>query len=171
MDKETAKREVEKLVQTFKDNLAQYKLSTYKEAKENIEIILNYSEELPKDILIMLLGLETEGYIVNEDYETAIKKIEGMLMKDSNNPHAYFYKSQVLFKQNKLQDALNNINLCLEKSEKITLPHPDFFLLKSMILKKLDNDEYLYYENKAKQLIKGLKEFQKNFKRGDWKGL
>jgi hypothetical protein len=41
------------------------------------------------------------------------------------------------------------------------MPHPDFFLLKSMILKKLDDDEYLYYENKAKQLVNGLKEFQK----------
>ena len=138
-----------------------------KEAKENIEIILKYSEELPKDILFMLLGLETEGYITEGDYDTADKKVEVMLMKDSNNPHSYFYKSQILLKQNKLQDALNSINLCLEKSEKIILPHPDFFLLKSIILKKLDNDEYLYYENKAKQLTKGLKEFQKNLKKGD----
>ena len=136
-----------------------------KEAKENIEIILKYSKELPKDILIMLLGLETEGYITKGDYDTANKKVEVMLMKDSNNPHSYFYKSQILLNQGKLQDALDNINLCLEKSEKIILPHPDFFLLKSMILKKLDDNEYLYYENKAKQLTKGLKEFQKNLKK------
>ena len=32
MDKVIAKQEVAKLVQTFKDNIAQYKLSTYKEA-------------------------------------------------------------------------------------------------------------------------------------------
>ena len=70
-------------------------------------------------------------------------------------------------KQDKLQDALDNINLCLEKSEKMIIPHPDFFLLKSMILKKLDDDEYLYYENKAKQLIEGLKDFQKKFKEED----
>jgi len=145
---------IENIMELLEENME-------KEARENIEIILKYSEELPKDILIMLLGLETEGYIVKGDYDTANKKVEAMLMKDSNNPHSYFYKSQILFKQNKLQDALNNINLCLEKSEKITLPHPDFFFLKSMILKKLDNDEYLYYENKAKQLVKGLKEFQK----------
>jgi len=138
-----------------------------KEARENIEILLRYSEELPKDILIMLLGLETEGYIVEGDYDTANKKIEFMLMKDSNNPHSYFYKSQILFKQDKLQDALKNVDMCLEKSEKMAIPHPDFFFLKSMILKKLDNDEYLYYENKAKQLIKGLKEFQKNLKNMD----
>jgi len=135
-----------------------------KEAKENIEILLKYSEELPKDILIMLLGLETEGYIVEGDYDTANKKIEFMLTKDLDNPHAYFYKSQILFKQNYFQDALKEINLCLEKSEKMIMPHPDFFLLKSMILKKLDDDEYLYYENKAKQLVKGLKEFQENLK-------
>jgi hypothetical protein len=151
---------IENIIELLEENMK-------KEAKENIEIILKYSEELPKDILIMLLGLETEGYIVEEDYDTANKKIEFMLMKDSDNPHSYFYKSQILFKQDKLQDALDNINLCLEKSEKMIIPHPDFFLLKSMILKKLDDDEYLYYENKAKQLIEGLKDFQKKFKEED----
>jgi len=151
---------IENIMELLEENME-------KEAKENIEIILKYSEELPKDILIMLLGLEAEGYIVEGNYDTANKKIEFMLMKDSDNPNSYFYKSQIFFKQDKLQDALDNINLCLEKSEKMIMPHPDFFLLKSMILKELDDDEYLYYENKAKQLTKGLKEFQKKFKEGD----
>jgi len=130
-------------------------------AMENIQILLKYSKELPKDIFIMLLGLESEDYIVKKDYETANKKIEFMLKEDSNNPHAYFYKSQVLFNQNSFQEALKEIDVCLEKSEKMAIPHPDFLLLKSMILKKLDDDSYLYFENKAKQLTKGLKEFQK----------
>ena len=39
MDKETAKQEVVKLIQTFKDNINQYKLSTYKEAQVRKEFI------------------------------------------------------------------------------------------------------------------------------------
>jgi predicted type IV restriction endonuclease len=39
MDKEIAKQEVAKLVQTFKDNFNQYKLSTYKEAQVRKEFI------------------------------------------------------------------------------------------------------------------------------------
>ena len=73
MDKENAKQEVSKLVQTFKDNINQYKLSTYKEAQVRKEFI---------DKLFKLLGWDIDneqGFseqfkeVINED---AIK-IEG----------------------------------------------------------------------------------------------
>jgi hypothetical protein len=39
MNKESAKQKVAKLVQVFKDNINQYKLSTYKEAQVRKEFI------------------------------------------------------------------------------------------------------------------------------------
>ncbi|MFH1365475.1 MAG: hypothetical protein ABIH28_02750 [archaeon] len=136
------------------------------EARQDIGLLLKYSNELPKDILTMLLGLEIEGYMVAEEYETASQKIEALLKINTKNSHAYFYMSQLLFIQKKLEDALTEIDKCLENAENsdVPIPHPDFYFLKSMILKKLDNDEYIYYENKAKELMKGTKFLGDTFK-------
>jgi len=129
------------------------------EARQNIKLLLKYFYELPKDVLTMLLGLEIESYIATKEYETASQKVETLLKINIKNPHAYFYKSQLFFNQKKLEEALTEINKCLENAENsdTPIPHPDFYLLKSMILKKMDNDECLYYENKANQLMAGLK--------------
>ena len=136
------------------------------EARQNIGLLLKYSNELPKDILTMLLGLEIESYIVTEEYETASQKIEAILKINIKNPHAYFYKSQLFFIQKNLEDALTEIDKCLENAENsdVPIPHPDFYFLKSMILKKLDNDEYIYYENKAKELMNGTQVLRDAFK-------
>ncbi len=50
MDKETAKQEVAKLVQIFKNNINQYKLSTYKEAQVRKEFIDKFFRLLGWDI-------------------------------------------------------------------------------------------------------------------------
>jgi len=128
----------------------------FEEAQSNIEILLRL--DAPKDIRIMLSGLDIEYYIVKGDFATASNKVEALIKINKNNPHAYFYKAQLLMKQNKLNYALNEIDICLEKVEnlKMPIPHPDFYFLKSIILKKMDNDEYTYYEEKAKQLMNGL---------------
>ena len=73
MDKETAKLEVVKLVQTFKDNIAQYKLSTYKEAQVRKEFIDKLFKLLDWDIDNTAGNSEQFKEVVNED---AIK-IEG----------------------------------------------------------------------------------------------
>lgn len=137
------------------------------EARQNIGILLKYSNELPQDILTMLLGLEIESYIVTKEYETASQKIEALLKINTKNPHAYFYKSQLFLIQKNLEKALTEIDKCLENAEnsEIPIPHPDFYFLKSMILKKLDNGEYIYYENKAKELMKGTKVLKDTFEK------
>src|SRR3989344_7641967 len=73
MDKEIAKQEVEKLVQTFKDNIAQYKLSTYKEAQVRKEFIDKFFKLLDWDIDNTAGSSEQFKEVINED---AIK-IEG----------------------------------------------------------------------------------------------
>ena len=73
MDKETAKQEVSKLVQIFKDNINQYKLSTYKEAQVRIEFIDKFFRLLGWDINNEQGSSEQFKEVINED---AIK-IEG----------------------------------------------------------------------------------------------
>lgn len=71
--KEEAKQEVAKLVQTFKDNIAQYKLSTYKEAHVRKEFIDKFFKLLGWDIDNEQGFSEQFKEVINED---AIK-IEG----------------------------------------------------------------------------------------------
>jgi len=73
MDKETAKQEVVKLIQTFKDNINQYKLSTYKEAQVRKEFIDKFFKLLDWDIDNTAGNSEQFKEVINED---AIK-IEG----------------------------------------------------------------------------------------------
>ena len=91
--------------------------------------------------------------LVKKDFEEASVKIEELMKIDKNDPHAYLYKAKWFYDNSKLNEALKEIDRCLEIAGK-KLPHPNFYLMKSMILKKQDNDEYVYYENKAKELMK-----------------
>ena len=73
MDKETAKQELSKLIQTFKDNINQYKLHTYKEAQVRKEFI---------DKFLRLLGWDVDnGQGFSEQFKEVINedaiKIEG----------------------------------------------------------------------------------------------
>jgi len=62
-----AKQEVAKLVQTFKDNIAQYKLSTYKEAQVRKEFIDKFFKLLDWDIDNTAGNSEQFKEVVNED--------------------------------------------------------------------------------------------------------
>jgi len=73
MDKEIAKQEVAKLIQIFKDNLNQYKLSTYKEAQVRKEFIDKFLKILKWDVDNEQGFSEQFKEVINED---AIK-IEG----------------------------------------------------------------------------------------------
>jgi adenine-specific DNA-methyltransferase len=73
MDKEEAKRGVAKLVQTFKYNFNQYKLSTYKEAQVRKEFIDKFFKLLGWDVDNQQGFSERRKEVINED---AIK-IEG----------------------------------------------------------------------------------------------
>ena len=136
------------------------------DVRKNINFLMKYEEELPKDLIGMILGLEIESYFVDCDLEKAKGKIDSLISHNKNNPHAYFYKAQLLFEKEEFNSALEEIDKCLKIAEE-KIPHPDFYLLKSIILKKQDDDEYLYYENKAKELGKGMEkmnEFMEDFK-------
>lgn len=128
-------------------------------ALENIRFALRNREFIPSDIVDMLLGLELESCIVSKNFDEANKRVEELIKRNNKNPHAYFYNAQLLFYQSKLSEALFSIDKCLEIAEE-KIPHPDFYLLKSQILRELDNDEYIYFENKAKELMKGLGAFK-----------
>ncbi len=123
------------------------------EVRKNISFLIKYKKDLPKDAVDMILGLEVESYFVDKDLKNAESKIDALINRNKNNPHAYFYKAQLLFEKSDLGNALDSIDQCLEIAEN-KIPHPDFYFLKSQILKKLDSDEYIYYENKAKELYK-----------------
>jgi tetratricopeptide (TPR) repeat protein len=136
------------------------------EVRKNIAFLIKYEKELPKDIIDIILGLEVESYFIDNNFENVETKIDALINRNKNNPHAYFYKAQFLFENGDLGNALEEIDKCLEIAER-KIPHPDFYLLKSMILKKQDDDSYLYYENKAKELRKGMEkmgEFLEDFK-------
>ena len=124
-------------------------------ARKNISFLIKYEKDLPKDLIDMILGLEIESYFVDKDLKIIKEKIDSLIDRNKNNQHAYFYKAQLLFEKGDLSSALEEIDRCLEIAE-MKIPHPDFYLLKSMILKKQDDDSYLYYENKAKELRKGM---------------
>ena len=124
-------------------------------ARKNISFLIKYEKDLPKDLIDMILGLEIESYFVDKDLKIIKEKIDSLIDRNKNNQHAYFYKAQLLFEKGDLSSALEEIDRCLEIAE-MKIPHPDFYLLKSMILKKQDDNSYLYYENKAKELRKGM---------------
>ncbi len=65
--KENAKKEIAKLVQTFKDNYNQYKLSTYKEAQVRKEFIDRFFKVLDWDIDNQQGFSEQFKEVVNED--------------------------------------------------------------------------------------------------------
>ena len=127
-----------------------------KEAEKNLSLLIMYEHYLDKGIIKVIRGLQIECLLAQKRFDEELIKIEELIGIDKNNPHAYFYKAQVFFENSKFDDALVEIDKCLKIAEK-GIPHPDFFLLKSMILKKQDNDEYIYYENKSKELMEGQK--------------
>lgn len=133
-----------------------------KDALENINFLLLHKQYLPSEIIDMILGLEIECFFIDHKLDIAYEKIESLIARNTKNPHAYFYKSQLLFHKSKLSEALDSINKCLQIAEN-KIPHPDFYSLKGEILKKMDDDEYIYYENKGKELRKGLENFKGNF--------
>jgi len=72
-DREQAKEEIRKLVQVFKDNFNQYKLSTYKEAQVRIEFLDKFFKALGWDVNNKQGFSEQFKEVISED---AIK-IEG----------------------------------------------------------------------------------------------
>ncbi len=133
------------------------------EAEKNLQFLLKNEKYLPKDIIKVFRGLQIECLLIRKGFDESLIKIEELINIDKNNPHSCFYKAQYFYDNSKLDEALNEINKCLEIAER-KLPHPDFYFLKSLILKKQDNDEYIYYENKAKELMKGQKVLREAFK-------
>ena len=133
------------------------------EAEKNLSFLLNYGHYLEKEVIKMIRGLQIECLIMLKNFGEAVIKVEELVKIDKQNPHAYFYKAQILYEFSNFENALKEIDACLKIAEK-TIPHPDFYLLKSMILKKQDNDEYTYYENKARELEKGRKVFENAFR-------
>ncbi|PIN88924.1 hypothetical protein COU57_06950 [Candidatus Pacearchaeota archaeon CG10_big_fil_rev_8_21_14_0_10_32_14] len=123
------------------------------EANNNLNFLLIHENLLDKEIIKMARGLQIECLFVENRLDEVNEKIARLLEIDDDNHHAHFYKSQLLFFSKNYDDALKSINKCLEKSEKI-MPHPDFYMLKAMILKEQDNEEYIYYEEKSKELLK-----------------
>jgi len=73
MNKETAKQEIARLIKIFKENINQYKLSTYKEAQVRKEFIDKFFESLGWDVDNTEGNSEQYKDVINED---AIK-IEG----------------------------------------------------------------------------------------------
>jgi len=136
-----------------------------KDALENINFLLTYQQYLPSDIIEMIMGLEVECYFIDLQLDIAAQKIVALMERNNKNPHAYFYKAQLLLYNSKLPEALDSINKCLKVTED-KIPHPDFYSLKGEILKRMDDDEYIYYENKGNELRKGFEKM--NF--GDFIG-
>ncbi len=131
----------------------------FEEAEKNLLFLLNYEKHIDGEFIKMTRGLEVECLIAQEKLDKAYTKVEELIKFDNKNPHAYFYKAQLLFQKEDLNNALNEIDKCLEIAER-KIPHYDFYLLKSMILKEMDNDEYIYYENKGKALRKEASKIQ-----------
>src|SRR3989338_4739212 len=67
MDKETAREEIAKLVQIFKNNINQYKLPTYKEAQVRKEFIDKFFTQLGWDVDNKEGNSEQYKDVVNED--------------------------------------------------------------------------------------------------------
>lgn len=133
------------------------------EAEENLKFLLKNEKYLYKEIAKIVRGIQIECFLIKKDFNNALIKIGELINIDKNNPHVYFYKAQYFYENSMLNGALEEINKCLKIAER-KIPHPDFYLLKSMILKKQDNDEYIYYENKAKELMRGREVFKEFLK-------
>lgn len=131
------------------------------EAAENLEFLIKNEKYLEKEIIKVIRGLHIECLLMQKNYSEALDNIQNLINIDKNNPHAYFYKAQLNYENSKFDEALKEIDKCLQIAEK-TIPHPDFYKMKAIILKELDSDEYIYYENKANALMKAqgpLREF------------
>lgn len=129
------------------------------EAEKNLNWAIMYESYIDKEIVKILRGVQVECLFMQGRVEDALIKVEELIKIDKSNPHAYFYKADILLHQDQNGEALKEVDKCLKAVDKnnIPFPHPDFLMLKSRILKKLDNDEYIYYENKAKELMRGTK--------------
>lgn len=126
------------------------------EAEKNISFLLLHENYLVKEAVKTIRGLQIECLLMKNLFYDAEIKINELIAIDKNNPHAFLYKASLFYNQSKLNEALVEIDKCLKIAEK-TIPHPDFYRLKAMILKEQDNDDYIYYENKANELAKGQK--------------
>ena len=67
MEKESARPELNKLIEVFKDNLAQYKLLTYKEAQVRKEFIDKFFKLLDWDVDNTVGNSEQFKDVINED--------------------------------------------------------------------------------------------------------
>ena len=75
-----------------------------------------------------------------------------MIKFNPENPHAHFYKAQLLHNNSNLDEALNCINKCIEVAEAVSITHPDFYYLKSLILKSMNKEDDKVYEEMANNI-------------------
>jgi len=132
------------------DSLMQ--VNNTQEALENISILLDYKNNFPSECFEMVLGLEIECYFLEKELDIVKEKIEFLIKFSPKNPHAYFYKAQLLYNNLNLDEALKSINKCIEVAEAVSITHFDFYYLKSLILKSMNNEDYKIYEEMANNL-------------------
>lgn len=109
-------------------------------------------------------GMEIENCFVKKEIKKA-KELTKLLIEDfPDNPHAYYYMSEIEFFEGKTSAALETIEKGIAIAKEKNLNHFDYFFQKAKILKILGDNSFVEWEEKAKKVQEqNLRNLKKEF--------
>jgi len=124
----------------------------FKKALDILDRLINL--ELKKGMKEVVYSMKIECLICLKDYEHAEKLIQKLIMLNKDYPMAYFHRVVIKFNTFYYDEALKELDKCIQVAEKVDMRHPQYYYLKAELLKKFNDKDYTKFEKIAKELEK-----------------
>ena len=105
--------------------------------------------KIEKKMREVVYSMKAEALICMKDYEKAENAAQDLIEFSRNYPMGYFNRAVIRFHNNDLKGALEILDKTIEIAEKSNMRHPQYYMLKADILKKLGNEDYKRFEKLA----------------------
>lgn len=126
------------------------KQNDYQQAIDLVDSVVD--KDMDQGLKEVLYSLKIECLICLRDYSSANLAITNLISLNKDYPKSYFHQGVIHFNCSEFNKALEAINQCITTAEKVSLKHPQYYLIKAEILKKLDKKGWQEFEIKAKEI-------------------
>lgn len=121
--------------------------------------------KLDRTMKEVVYSMKIECLIGLKDHENAEKFIQKLIKINKDYPMAYFHRAVIKFNTLYFDEALKETNTCIKVAEKVNMRHPQYYLLKAELLKKLNDQNYKKFGKIAKELEReNMKIFKQSLK-------
>lgn len=110
--------------------------------------------KIEKRVREIIYSMKAEALICMKDYENAENAAQELIGFSRNYPMGHFHRAVIRFHNNDLKGALEVLDKTIEVAEKVNMRHPQYYMLKADILKKLENEDYKRFEKLAQDVDK-----------------